>query len=36
VILPPSKWKKETEGGWRMDVIFLVEDEWDDAVEIDA
>ncbi len=21
VMLPPSKWQKETEGGWRMDVI---------------
>ena len=30
VILLPSKWRKETEGGWRMDVDITVEDEFDE------
>jgi hypothetical protein len=29
-ILLPSKWRKETEGGWRMDVDITVQDEFDD------
>ena len=29
-ILLPSKWRKETEGGWRMDVDITVEDECDE------
>jgi len=29
-ILLPSKWRKETEGGWRMDVDITVEDEFDE------
>jgi hypothetical protein len=36
MILPRSKLKKEIEGGWRMDISFTVEDELDDAVEIDV
>ena len=35
-ILPPSKWRKDTDGGWRMDVNFMVDDELDDAAEIDV
>ena len=29
-ILLPSKWRKETEGGWRMDVDITVQDELDE------
>ncbi len=29
-ILLPSKWRKETEGGWKMDVDITVQDEFDD------
>ncbi len=29
-ILLPSKWRKETEGGWRMDVDITIQDELDD------
>jgi hypothetical protein len=29
-ILLPSKWRKETEGGWRIDVDITVQDEFDD------
>ena len=29
-ILLPSKWRKETEGRWRMDVDITVEDEFDE------
>ena len=28
-LLLPSKWRKETEGGWRMDADITVQDEFD-------
>jgi hypothetical protein len=34
-ILLPSKWKKETEGGWRMDVDITVQDEFDDENDME-
>jgi hypothetical protein len=34
VILLPSKWRKEVEGGWRMDVDITVEDELDDEMNV--
>jgi hypothetical protein len=33
-ILPPNKWRKKTEGGWRTELIFLMENYLEDAVEI--
>ncbi len=29
-VLLPSKWRKETEGGWRMDVDITVQAEFDE------
>jgi hypothetical protein len=34
-ILLPSKWRKETEGGWRMDVDVIVQDEFDEENDAD-
>ena len=34
-ILLPSKWRKETEGGWRMDVDIIVQDEFDEENDAD-
>ena len=34
-ILLPSKWRKETEGGWRMDVDITVEDKFDEENDAD-
>jgi hypothetical protein len=36
VILLPSKWRKEVEGGWRMDVDITVEDELDDEMNVEV
>jgi len=30
-----SKWRKETEGGWRMDVDIIVQDEFDEENDAD-
>jgi len=34
-ILLPSKLRKETEGGWRMDVDIIVQDEFDEENDAD-
>jgi hypothetical protein len=34
-ILLPSKWRKETEGGWRMDVDITVQDEFDEENDVE-
>jgi hypothetical protein len=34
-ILLPSKWRKETEGGWRMDVDITVQDELDEENDVE-
>ncbi len=34
-IFLPSKWRKETECGWRMDVDITVQDEFDDENDAD-
>ena len=34
-ILLPRKWRKETEGGWRMDVDIIVQDEFDEENDAD-
>ncbi len=34
-ILLPSKWKKEKEGVWRMDVDITVQDEFDDENDME-
>jgi hypothetical protein len=34
-ILLPSKWRKETEGGWRMDVNITVQDEFDEENDVE-
>jgi hypothetical protein len=34
-ILLPSKWRKETKGGWRIDVDITVEDEFDEENDAD-
>ena len=34
-ILLPSKWRKETEGGWRMDVDITVQDELDEENNVE-
>ena len=34
-ILLPSKWRKEIEGGWRMDVDIIVQDEIDDENDVE-
>ncbi len=34
-ILLPSKWRKETEGGWRMDVDITVQDELDEESDVE-
>ncbi len=34
-ILLPSKWRKETEGGWRMDADITVEDKFDEENDAD-
>ena len=34
-ILLLSKWRKETEGGWRMDVDIIVQDEFDEENDAD-
>ena len=35
-ILLPSKWRKETEGGWRMDVDITVQDEFDEENDVEV
>ncbi len=34
-ILLPRNWKKETEGGWRMDVDITVQDELDEENDVE-
>jgi hypothetical protein len=34
-ILLPIKWRKEIEGGWRMDVDIIVQDEIDDENDVE-
>ena len=35
ILLPSKKWRKETEGGWRMDVDIAVEDKFDEENDAD-